>query len=91
MEQVDTMVYVRGQLVRKSEAVISVYDSGFMHGDGVYEGIRLYRQGVLLLDEHIRRLFDSAKTLDIEVGISQEEMKKIVVLRFLLSLNILQN
>ncbi len=82
MQSVDTMVYVRGQLVRKSEAMISVYDSGFMHGDGVYEGIRLYREGVLLLSEHIRRLYDSAKTLDINVGISQTEMEKIVLRTF---------
>ena len=53
----DTILYVNGDYVRKSEAVISVYDSGFQHGDGVYEGIRAYDRRVYRLDEHIKRLY----------------------------------
>lgn len=74
----DTILYVNGEYVKKSEAVISVYDSGFQHGDGVYEGIRAYGRKVYMLDEHVKRLYESCYTLDIDVGISQEEMKEIV-------------
>ncbi len=74
----DTILYVNGKYVKKSEAVISVYDSGFQHGDGVYEGIRAYDRRVYKLDEHIKRLYESCYTLEINIGISQDEMKEIV-------------
>jgi len=74
----DTILYVNGDYVKKSEAVISVYDSGFQHGDGVYEGIRAYGRKVYRLDEHIKRLYESCYTLEIEIGITQNEMKSIV-------------
>lgn len=74
----DTILYVNGDYVRKSEAVISVYDSGFQHGDGVYEGIRAYGRKVYRLDEHLKRLYESCYTLGIEVGVTKEEMKEIV-------------
>lgn len=74
----DTILYVNGDYVRKSEAVISVYDSGFQHGDGVYEGIRAYGRRVYRLDEHVKRLYESCYTLGIEIGKTQDEMKKIV-------------
>ena len=79
MQEHDTIVYVNGNLVKKSEAVISVYDSGFMHGDGVYEGIRVYQDRVFKLEEHIKRLYEAAKAIDLEIGITQEEMKQIVL------------
>ena len=75
----ETIVYVNGKFVKKSLAFISVYDSGFMHGDGVYEGIRVYQGKAFMLEDHIKRLFESAKTIDIDIGITQEEMKKIVI------------
>lgn len=74
----DTILYVNGDFVRKSEAVISVYDSGFQHGDGVYEGIRAYDRRVYRLDEHIKRLYESCYTLGIEIGKAKDEMKQIV-------------
>lgn len=74
----DTILYVNGDYVRKSEAVISVYDSGFQHGDGVYEGIRAYGRRVYCLDEHIKRLYESCHTLGIEIGMAQDEMKQVV-------------
>jgi branched-chain amino acid aminotransferase group I len=79
MQNHDTIVYVNGKLVKKSRAVISVYDSGFCHGDGVYEGIRVYQNRAFKLEEHIRRLYEAAKTIDLNVGITQGEMKKIVL------------
>ena len=74
----DTILYVNGDFVKKSEAVISVYDSGFQHGDGVYEGIRAYGRKVYRLDEHIKRLYESCYTLGIDIGKTKDEMKEIV-------------
>ncbi len=73
----DTIVYVNGEFCRKSEAKISIYDSGFQHGDGVYEGIRVYGNRIYMLREHVKRLYESCKTLNIEVSVSQEEMIEI--------------
>lgn len=74
----NTIIYVNGEFVRKTDAKISVYDSGFQHGDGVYEGIRVYDNKLFMLEEHVQRLYESAKTLDIKIGIPKEEMKNIV-------------
>ncbi len=74
----DTILYVNGEYVKKSEAVISVYDSGFQHGDGVYEGIRAYDRRVYMMNEHIKRLYESCKTLEINVGMEPEELKDVV-------------
>lgn len=79
---IDTICYVNGKLVKKSQAVISIYDSGFQHGDGVYEGIRVYNDKVFMLEEHIKRLYESCKSIDITLPISTEEMKKIVLHTF---------
>jgi branched-chain amino acid aminotransferase len=76
---IDTIVYVNGQFVRKSEAVISIYDSGFCHGDGAYEGIQLYDGRVFRLEAHIRRLYEALKMLDIDPGIDQDAMAMIVM------------
>lgn len=78
-EIADTILYVNGDFVRKSEAVISVYDSGFQHGDGVYEGIRAYGRKVYMLDEHVKRLYESCKCLDIRIEKTPEEIKQIVL------------
>lgn len=74
----DTILYVNGDFVKKSEAVISVYDSGFQHGDGVYEGIRAYGRKVYRLNEHLKRLYESCYTLGIDIGKTMDEMKEIV-------------
>ena len=59
------LIYVDGRIVPKRDAVVSVYDSGFMLGDGVWEGIRLYDGRWAFVDEHIDRLFDAAKCLSL--------------------------
>lgn len=74
----DTIVYVNGNYVLKSHAVISVYDSGFQHGDGVYEGIRAYGKKIFMLEEHLDRLYASLKALNIFFDISKEELTQIV-------------
>jgi len=62
------LIYVNGRIVPKDQAVVSVYDSGFMLGDGVWEGIRLYNGRWSFLDEHIDRLFEAAKAIDLDIG-----------------------
>ncbi len=65
------LIYVDGKLVPKAEATVSVYDSGFMLGDGVWEGLRLYNGRWAFVDEHIDRLFEAAKAIDIDLGLSR--------------------
>lgn len=67
-------IYLNGLIVAKNEALISVYDSGFMLGDGVWEGMRLYKGRWAFLDEHIRRLFEGAKAIDLNIGLSHKEL-----------------
>ena len=66
------LIYVDGRVVPKGEARISVYDSGFMMGDGVWEGIRLYNGSWAFLDEHIDRLFEAAKAIDLDIAMTRE-------------------
>ena len=66
------LIYVDGQIVPKAEATISVYDSGFMLGDGVWEGLRLYDGKWAFLDEHIDRLFEAAKAIDLDIGMDRK-------------------
>lgn len=66
------LIYVNGRIVPKSEAVVSVYDSGFMLGDGVWEGLRLYDRHWTFLDEHIDRLFEAAKAIDLDIGLDRK-------------------
>ncbi len=65
------LIYVNGKIVPKAQAVVSVYDAGFMLGDGVWEGIRLYNGRWTFLDEHIDRLFEAAKAIDLDIGLSR--------------------
>lgn len=70
----DILIYVNGKIVPKAQAVVSVYDSGFMLGDGVWEGVRLYNGHWSFLEEHIDRLFDAAKAIDLDIGMSRESV-----------------
>ena len=67
----DLKIYVNGQIVHRSQAVVSVYDSGFMLGDGVWEGLRLYNGKWSFLEEHMDRLFEAAKAIDLTIGMSR--------------------
>lgn len=69
-------IYVNGQIVPKSQAVVSVYDSGFMLGDGVWEGLRLYEGTWAFLDEHLDRLFEAAKAIDLDIGLDRNAVKQ---------------
>ena len=72
-------VYLNGKFVEKEEAKISVYDHGLLYGDGVFEGIRVYDGVIFKLKEHIDRLYDSAKSILLEIPLSKEEMEEVVV------------
>ncbi len=68
------LIYLDGKLVPKDGAKVSVFDHGFLYGDGVFEGIRVYDGNVFRLEEHIERLYESARTLALEIPMSSEEM-----------------
>jgi len=73
------LVYIDGEFVPQEEARVSVFDHGFLYGDGVFEGIRAYNGRVFRLDEHIDRLYDSAKVIDLQIPVSKEEFKNIIL------------
>lgn len=67
----DIKIYVNGQIVHRDEAKVSVYDSGFMLGDGMWEGMRLYDGKWAFFDEHMDRFFNSCKAVSIDVGMDK--------------------
>ena len=71
-------IYLNGEFVDKDKALVSVYDHGYLYGDGIFEGIRAYKGCIFALREHIERLYYSAKTLMIDMPVTIEEMEKIV-------------
>jgi branched-chain amino acid aminotransferase len=72
------LIYVNGRILPKAEAVVSVYDAGFMLGDGVWEGIRLYNGRWAFLDEHVDRLFEAAKAIDLDIAMTPDQVKSAV-------------
>jgi len=68
------LIYVDGNIVPRSEAKISVYDSGFMLGDGVWEGLRFYNGSWAFLDEHMNRLFEAANAIDLDIKLGKVEL-----------------
>ncbi|UOQ92924.1 branched-chain-amino-acid transaminase [Halobacillus shinanisalinarum] len=71
-------IYLSGEYVDKSEAVVSVYDHGFLYGDGVFEGIRVYDGNIFKLEEHLNRLYDSAKSIMLHIPYEKEELEQII-------------
>ena len=72
----DILIYLNGDLVPRAEAKVSVYDSGFMLGDGVWEGLRLHKGKFSFIDDHLDRLFAGAKALDMDIGKTRDELKE---------------
>jgi branched-chain amino acid aminotransferase len=68
------LINVNGVLTPRAEAVVSVFDSGFMLGDGVWEGIRVYKGRLAFLKEHLDRLWEGAKAIAMDIGVSRDEM-----------------
>ncbi|HEV3142327.1 MAG TPA: branched-chain-amino-acid transaminase [Gemmataceae bacterium] len=73
-----TSVYINGKIVDKSEAKVSVFDHGFLYGDGVFEGIRVYSGKVFRHREHIDRLYDSARAIALEIPMQRETLMEAV-------------
>ena len=74
----DILIYVNGEMKHRSEALVSVYDSGFMLGDGVWEGLRLYDGYLTFLDEHLDRLYEAALYIDLDIGLTRAELTKAI-------------
>ncbi len=75
----EQIIYIDGKYLPKSKAVISVFDHGFLYGDGVFEGIRAYNGSIFRLKEHIDRLYESAKTIMLDVPMMKGEMEEAVI------------
>jgi branched-chain amino acid aminotransferase len=70
------LINVNGRLVRRAEAMVSVFDSGFMLGDGVWEGIRVHAGRCAFLDQHLDRLWEGAKAIALDIGISRAKLEQ---------------
>ena len=71
-------IYINGSFYKREEAKISVFDSGFLLGDGIWEGIRLVNNEWLFLDEHLERLFEGCRAIDIDINMSFTDIKKAI-------------
>ncbi|MGQ9759905.1 MAG: branched-chain-amino-acid transaminase [Candidatus Methanomethylicaceae archaeon] len=79
MDLNEEVVYINGEFVPKSKAFISVFDHGFLYGDGVFEGIRAYNGHVFKLKEHIDRLYASAHSIMLKIPMTKEELRRAVI------------
>ena len=70
----NVLIYINGDLVPRSEAKISVFDSGYLVGDGIWEGIRLHRGVFVYLEEHLNRLYQGAKAIALDIGMTRAEL-----------------
>ncbi|MDD3652907.1 MAG: branched-chain-amino-acid transaminase [Desulfotomaculaceae bacterium] len=73
------IIYLDGEYVPEERAVVSVFDHGLLYGDGVFEGIRAYNGRVFKLNEHLVRLYESSRTIDLEIPLSLDEMQEVVL------------
>lgn len=81
----DVHVYLSGTLVPRSKAKVSLFDAGFVLGDGVWEGVRLHKGGLLFLDAHLDRLLAGARAIALEIGMARTEIEE--ALRTVLAAN----
>jgi len=72
------LIYVDGQILPRDQAVVSVYDSGFLLGDGIWEGLRLYDGHIAFFDDHLDRLFEASAYTEIEIGLDRAALKQAV-------------
>jgi branched-chain amino acid aminotransferase len=73
-----TKIYINGKLYDKADAKISVYDHGLLYGDGVFEGIRIYDGKIFRLKEHVDRLFESARAINLQIPLSSPQMMEAI-------------
>lgn len=69
------LIYLNGNLVPRSEAKVSIFDGGFVLGDGVWEGIRFHKGALIFEDAHLDRLFDGARAIALDIGMNRDEVK----------------
>jgi len=79
----EVLVYVNGQFVPRHQAVVSVFDAGYVCGDGVWEGVRLVDGRIVSFDAHIDRMYEGAKSIALDVGMTKAQTKQVVVDTFL--------
>ncbi len=79
IEQTEQWVHLNGELVPKARAQVSIYDHGFLYGDGAFEGIRVYGGNIFRLGQHLDRLYRSARSMQIDLGIEQSVLQQHVV------------
>src|SRR5881296_1408793 len=72
-------VFLNGKLVARENANVSIYDHGFLYGDGAFEGIRAYNRRIFKLDEHLDRLWRSAKSMDFRICLPREAFRNAVI------------
>lgn len=72
------LVYVNGEFVPKHQATVSIFDSGFVLGDGVWEGLRLINGKLLSIDQHLDRLFAGAKSIELDIGVDKAGMLALI-------------
>jgi branched-chain amino acid aminotransferase len=70
------LISLNGRLLPRAQAQISVFDAGYVLGDGVWEGLRLVNGRVALLDRHLQRLYEGAKAIDLDIGLSPAQMSE---------------
>src|SRR5512146_1007769 len=69
-------IYVNGELKPRAEATVSVFDSGFILGDGVWEGLRVHAGRIAFLDQHLDRLYEGAKAIDLDIGMDRDALTR---------------
>lgn len=79
----EVLVYVNGQFVPRHQAVVSVFDAGYVCGDGVWEGVRLVGGRIVSFDAHIERMYEGAKSIALDIGMTRAQTKQVVVDTFL--------
>lgn len=76
-------VYVDGRFVPRQQAMVSVFDAGFVCGDGVWEGVRLVEGRIVSFDAHVDRLFEGAKSISLDIGMTKAQTRQVVLETFL--------
>ncbi|REE69481.1 branched chain amino acid aminotransferase [Paenibacillus taihuensis] len=75
----EQVIYLNGEYVSKEDAKISVFDHGFLYGDGIFEGIRIYGGNIFKCKEHLDRLYDSAKSIMLDIPLAYDEMEQALI------------
>ena len=75
----DIKIYINGSFYKREDAKISVFDSGFLLGDGIWEGIRLVNNTWMFLDAHLDRLFEGCKAIDLDINLSKDVTENIIL------------